>query len=518
MTISLKLAARLRKSCIPALALLAGCHPKGGDLDIVLAADQMGYLAPCGCSQAQLGGAARAVAFLRTTADAGPTIFVEGGNFLFEAPMIPAEARPEATEKGAALSQSWQLGLDRMRAVAWGVGPLDSSLGPELQAQLLAGVPLLSAPRVLAAGAVRIGVLPLAGPSADRAAADSLRSQGASLVLAVVQGARVPAAQWAASAGADAALQVGVVDPVIDNDEKAQLPAPGTNGVALFRVKDKGRGLLVLHLHVPQRARPGLAQAPALPVWIEGPDARQARAADLDSVLQSRRKQLEGASGPLRDLLTAKIAELETRRAAVLAPPPPPPPDQVTISYRFVDLAETQPEDPAAAAIFARYTKAIGAKNLAAQAQKECPAPAPGQAHYMGVESCKTCHAEAYDVYAGTKHPHAYATLVQKERQYDLDCIACHVVGYGKPGGVCRLDRVPADGSVQCESCHGMGSAHVQSGGDVAVPIAKPGFDTCYSCHDPKNDTRFNRDTFKTLYLPAVLGPGHGQPLAARKR
>ena len=260
------------------------------------------------------------------------------------------------------------------------------------------------------------------------------------------------AADWAAAAGADLALQAGVADPVADTDEGASLGA----AAPIFRVKDKGRGLLALRVHVPAGAGPGLAV-------LEGPDARKARADGLAAVLDSDRERLVTAKGPLRDLLEGKVAELSARRAELLGPPPVPPGDRASLTYRFVALSDELAEAPEAAAIFSAYTQAIGRKNLAAQSSKVCAPLAPGTLHYVGVESCRECHSEAADVYDHTKHAHAYQALVDKGRQYDLDCIGCHVVGFGKPGGVCRLDQVGPLANVQCESCHGMGSAHAAS-------------------------------------------------------
>ena len=133
----------------------------------------------------------------------------------------------------------------------------------------------------------------------------------------------------------------------------------------------------------------------------------------------------------------------------------------------------------------------------------------------MGVENCRECHAEAVAVYERTKHSHATQTLIDKGRQYDLDCVACHVLGFEKPGGVCRLDQVGARANVQCESCHGPGSAHADSAGDTPMPVKAPGFNDCYRCHDPENDTGFNHETYESHYRPSILGPGHGQPVAA---
>jgi hypothetical protein len=322
------------------------------------------------------------------------------------------------------------------------------------------------------------------------------------LVLAVAHAPMGQASEWAEQSGADVALQSGVADPVLDTDEAARLSGP----TAVFRVKDKGRGILVLHVHVPKDPAPGV-------VVLEGAAARAAQAEDVGKSIASYNARLAAADPKLRDLLQQKIAELETRRQALLGPPPAPPADRVSVGYRFIDLVEDLEQAAPAIEIFKAYTKSIGSANLAAQEGKACPAVAPGQLHYVSAESCKECHADAYKVYQGTAHPHAYEKLVANQRQYDLDCISCHVVGFGKPGGVCRLDQVGDRAGVQCESCHGMGSAHSESAGATDIPIAKPGYDACFQCHDPKNDTGFNRESFVSHYLPLVLGPGHGKPM-----
>jgi hypothetical protein len=293
-----------------------------------------------------------------------------------------------------------------------------------------------------------------------------------------------------------------VIDPVLDTDEAARLGG----AVPVFRVKDKGRGLLVLHVHVPKGAGPGFTV-------LEPDAALRAQAADIQKSIDSYRSRLSSGTPEYRKALLQNIAEKEERQKALLGPPPAPPADKASATYRFVDLTEDLAEAPAAAAIFTDYTREVGKKNLAAQAQKTCPAVAPGQLHYTGAAQCETCHAEAAQVYAHTKHREAYQELVHKQRQYDLDCIGCHVVGFGKPGGVCRLDQVGDLGNVQCESCHGMGSEHAESGGSREMPNSKPGYDTCFSCHDPKNDTGFNRERYVSHYLPEILGPGHGKPL-----
>jgi hypothetical protein len=330
-----------------------------------------------------------------------------------------------------------------------------------------------------------------------------LRKEGAEIVVALVQGSLRDAQEWARAAGADLALQSGVVDPAQDTDQASVLGG----GIPVFRVKDKGRSLLRLGFRLP----PGPLRTPNLAV-LENEATRLARARDLETILKSDREKLAGTEGRFRELLEAKIDELSARREALLSLAPAPPADQRSVAFEFQDLTDQLPEDPAVAALFAKYTAQVAALNLAAQKDKKCPAVTEQQLHYVGADACRDCHEEAGVVWGKTKHRHAYQTLVEKGRQLDLDCVRCHVLGLDQPGGVCRLDQVGALGDVQCESCHGMGSAHVSSAGEEPVPVANPGIKTCLGCHTPDNDNRFSEETYASFYRPAILGPGHGKP------
>ncbi|HUB09535.1 MAG TPA: cytochrome c family protein [Myxococcales bacterium] len=474
-------------------------QPAERTLSLIFAADQLGYLSPCGCSEHQLGGAARAAAFLEQASAAAPTLFVEGGNLLFGSLHPAPEEQEQFREKAVALAASWERGAAGA-ARSFSLGPFDEALGDEFARRTLGAEPILEHARLVELAGAKIGLLPLAAGQTSTAA--ELRSQGADVVLGIAQAPKVgDALGLGAAAGVDLVLQAGVVNPVEDTDEAALLEGR----LPAFRVKDKGRSLLELTLHLV----PGQAGGLLVPEPME---RRRERAADLDRVLASDRARLASAEGPVKELLVEKIRELQARKEALLQPEKPPS-GRSWASFRFVELSDDLPDDPAVKAIFDQYTQAIGRANLAAQQHKICPAVAPGELHYVGVASCRDCHAEAAAVWDGTRHPHAYQTLVAKSRQYDIECIRCHVLGYDQPGGVCRLDQVGALGGVQCEACHGMGSAHVDSAGGTDVPIPKPGIDQCLRCHTPDNDTRFSRDTYASHYLPGILGPGHGKPL-----
>jgi len=138
---------------------------------------------------------------------------------------------------------------------------------------------------------------------------------------------------------------------------------------------------------------------------------------------------------------------------------------------------------------------------------QDCPAPAKGQAAFVGNAACAECHAESFPVWDASKHHQAWKTLEEVGKQYHLNCTGCHVTGWEKPGGVCRLDKVAGRENVGCESCHGPGSLHVEDPSSDNV-IAKPGQAVCVTCHNRENSPHFDFAT----YLPKVLGPGHGVP------
>jgi hypothetical protein len=97
---------------------------------------------------------------------------------------------------------------------------------------------------------------------------------------------------------------------------------------------------------------------------------------------------------------------------------------------------------------------------------------------------------------------------VERGRELDLDCISCHVTGFGQPGGAAlgRLDELKGVG---CESCHGPGSRHVDNpqGRDSDIVRGVPEAD-CVGCHDSEHSQAFAYPR----YRDALLVPGHGRP------
>src|SRR5262249_42071831 len=117
-------------------------------------------------------------------------------------------------------------------------------------------------------------------------------------------------------------------------------------------------------------------------------------------------------------------------------------------------------------------------------------------------------HARAYEALEKAKRPAL--------RQYDGECVVCHVVGFGTTGGYADEQTTAHLKHVGCESCHGPGSVHVKA--MAASQPNPPGLaalmnphrtpanetaearkarmlrfeDSCRKCHDSDNDVHWN--------------------------
>ncbi len=94
---------------------------------------------------------------------------------------------------------------------------------------------------------------------------------------------------------------------------------------------------------------------------------------------------------------------------------------------------------------------------------------------FKGANSCIHCHKEQNLFVQNTRHSHAYQTLKSKGEHKNLQCLACHTLGQGMPGGYSNVKNLtPQFHNVQCENCHG------PSGHD---PLQRVGMSTCLKCH-----------------------------------
>ncbi len=97
--------------------------------------------------------------------------------------------------------------------------------------------------------------------------------------------------------------------------------------------------------------------------------------------------------------------------------------------------------------------------------------------HYVGIEQCKLCHLPHFESWDTTRMAKAFELLkpgvrAEAKRKARLDpnrdfttdpkCLKCHVTGFGQPGGFVSMEKTPQMANIQCEMCHGPGSAYME--------------------------------------------------------
>jgi hypothetical protein len=454
------------------------------------------------------GGLGRAAALIAAARASGvPTLVLDAGDGLFERTgLAEDEAVGEERKARAVASVFKTMGL-AVRAT----GPLDNARGEGFRLSL--GLPELlpGAGTVLSAQPAPAGTAPGAAPVqigvvAGRTAVEleqaavpiraGTRPGGAvRFVLGLLGGAPSAAAEARAVDLVAAAQAPEVVGAEWDDGRLF----PGVPPVA--QLQTRGRSLLRVDVaFAPDGGRPVLARG-------QGDIERELKAQSQRLELLKTELGQPGASPERRALLEGRVKELVASReqlaasaqSMILAPG--------TFTVRFIPLEAALPSDPAVDAIVADYDREVAQLNLAWAREhgQSCPPPAKGEAGYLGNEACRACHARAFSVYEQTGHSHAYAALEKASKQYRLDCIACHVVGFQQAGGVCRVDQVEGRTGVGCENCHGPGSLHVVRPTRSNIPRPAPGQNVCLGCHTPDNSLHFDF----ARYLPRILGPGH---------
>ncbi len=164
-------------------------------------------------------------------------------------------------------------------------------------------------------------------------------------------------------------------------------------------------------------------------------------------------------------------------------------------SWNAPTLGDELKDDPDMATLYEDYLA-----RLATEAEKiveQIPQETPVGGSYVGDGQCQSCHFAQATQWVGTKHAHAFDTLVKSNHDYAPSCFPCHTVGFGYVGGFLLADKTPTMKHVQCESCHGAGAEH------VAAPAKGWSVDpktVCTNCHTPENSPDFDMGT----YLPQV--------------
>jgi len=197
----------------------------------------------------------------------------------------------------------------------------------------------------------------------------------------------------------------------------------------------------------------------------------------------------------------------------------------IPIRYERVPLDVRYDNAPVIMELMEIYQNQLKDTGLAGLGIRPIPHQRPG--NFMGSPSCADCHETAISVWRKSNHSKAWQSLsetAKPARDFDPECIACHVVGWNAAeqlpykGGFLNEKETPRLASVGCESCHGPGEEHVRAeqGADqtlqeklrnairlsVEVGTAKK---HCLTCHDGDNSPHFDFETYwkKIVHKPS---------------
>ncbi|MES1157508.1 MAG: multiheme c-type cytochrome [Haliangium ochraceum] len=535
-------ATRARSAALAAATVLAAFSAHGAApgaatgerrMTLFYTAEVHGTVEPCGCTSDPLGDVSRLAAVVADarradTRQADPGVaLVDAGGLLYPDEAIAAKERPAAELRAAFLAAQFE----RLGLLGATLDEADTRGGPDRVrparlASNFTGARGLAPPRIEKVGGISLGVLGIADPSAAtalgarardmveaaRADVGNLRRGGAEVVVLLAAVDKNAARKLARDSGADVVVlgkRVGAGLERLEKVGRALIVAPADE---LQRV---GRLEIVLR----ERVDPGTAGAAA--IGLEdggGPEAMRLRRAEVDRAIERLRVGLAswagGASGtraaaePGTDgaFVAAKkreLADLQSERARLDAPWTPPARGNYVVNS-LVPLRRSLRRDAVVVAAMKKLDQRIAAVNLRQAVAP--PVAEAGRAFYVGMNRCTGCHKAATVFWNKTVHAHAWKTLVDGGKQADYKCIGCHVTGFGQVGGS-SLGFTKKLESVQCETCHGPGSAHVAGeGNEEPLAIKRDTPETvCLSCHTEQHSDTFRFDA----YLRDVVGAGH---------
>jgi hypothetical protein len=173
---------------------------------------------------------------------------------------------------------------------------------------------------------------------------------------------------------------------------------------------------------------------------------------------------------------------------------------------RFVTLDEILvPEDPGAKSIVSAAANAeAAARNnsktlledwLASSRMLLAPKPLGSVSSkaesttFVQSGACSQCHVAQYIKWSNSAHSHASDPLPPRANEFEASCLDCHATG-PKPGSLTEKPQFTRFQNVQCEQCHGPGSAHVANPGKGYGRIGDM-MSACVSCHNRETSPGF---------------------------
>jgi hypothetical protein len=509
-----------RKTDVPARL------PEAPSVRLYFISSLAGALEPCGCRKDMLGGIDHTAALLASRATEAPRhLLLAAGPLFFQNPTPDADRGEQDQWKAEALAAA----LGELHLAAWSPGVNDFAHGnPALLSLTRAtGARLLAANLAAAStlpvvgtalfevGDYRVGVAGIGAAPADidadndraralAAAAQQLDAAGAQIRVALISGTRGDGLRLAEKVTGFDVIALGKAS---DEGDANDAPFPPTlvgetlvvqapnhlqalAYVDLFVVGnsfafDDGSGIALGERRESLNNRQQeLARRKERWAAAAAPDPRQGQ--ELESELTRLRTQSEALAHESTGAAKARGSSFR---------------------YQLVEVREAAGSDPKIVSLMSQYYRRVNEHNREAFRDR-VPPPAPaGASAYVGQAVCASCHAEEDAFWHGTGHARAYKTLSDQYKEFNLDCVGCHVTGYNRPGGS-TVTHMQTLQNVQCEACHGAGSRHAESSGDTNLITLSPDPNVCRGCHQtPHVAEDWNaQDAWQH-----IIGPGHGQ-------
>lgn len=485
--------------------------------------DVAGALEPCGCTRDQLGGLNHLGAWMKQSRARAPASMLASAGPLF---FMDDRLDPERAAQDRIRASTFARVLRGLDFAALATGTNDWADGAPALARLVGDSgataieaapsgPGFKAALVREAGGVKVGFVGWGQPEARQPAdveqamrqgvAEAER-QGASVLIALAAVGRGEAKRIADAVPELTAVVVGSVKSTGDQNTTAP-PIERVGDVLVVQAANHLQTVAVLDLYLREAPQPGIPVKFADATGIDLARQREElgrQIADLHVKIAAWERDPRIAP---KDVESRKqdLARLEGKRDSLEGTRPPQ--GGSFFRYSMQEIRESLGSDPGIESDLSTYYKAVNEQNRKAFADRVAPRPTGDQAGYVGVEVCSTCHAAPRKVYEQTSHAHAYASLSSQFKEFNLDCVSCHVTGYGRAGGstVTHVDKLE---NVQCEVCHGPGSKHVANPTDRSLIVTKPDTATCLGCHHPPHVEQFDA----VAKMQEILGPGHGMP------
>ncbi len=494
-----------------ALGVAAGCSRDPGKgapdaaarptLRLAVVTDLKGYLEPCGCTSRPLGGIDRLAAQIRALSDDSvPLIILMAGDLFFDTDALEPARVDQANRNARTLVAI----LDQIGADAALPGLRDRAQQAKVTARLQAAsslpwLAMKSDTEVvrLQANGLRIAVVGVR-PEVERdvvVAAIGAAQAETDLTIALVHGSRRVANRVGTIDGVDFVVHGGL-------DQDAPVPPHRSGDAWVLHAGRQGQGLTVVEVY--RTADGGFTDVSE---WSRREQIQNldAQIADLSEKISKWEKSVGVDPADLR-VQSDRLAKLKLEREALSAPLQPT--QRNSFTAQWVELPKEAPTDQAVTKLMRAHDKAVNQANRKAFADL-VPSPlGPGDIAYVGSKACGTCHNPAYVWWQAHPHGHAYSTLQTRDKEFNLDCVGCHVTGYNRPGGSTVTHNLEgALVNVGCESCHGPGAAHAKNP-EVAI-VADTPESTCLPCHNEEHSDQFDYEAYKKT----LIVPGHGLPV-----